>query len=477
MRGGGASAGVEITSPPTVVVGSTLNLAATQTISATISSTATFTYTIQDSSTNIATISGNTLTGVAPGEIIIQASVSGISGGTLTGTQKFTVTPILVTSITINSADRVRVGTNLTLTSAILPANATNSAIIYSISSGGGFANLSANTLSGIADGVVTIIATAADGGGITDTQDITVFTQVVAPTALKAVATGTPNQVRISWAAVAGAEGYKLYQSTGDLSGFAGGTAANLSAANPAATPTNAPTTSFTVTLSGSAKTYFLVTSTYNTNEETNTNGAQAVATAHSFEFAPVAGAASTVWMDRNLGASQVATASDDADAYGDLYQWGRPADGHQLRTNTVTTATLAVDISPGHADFITINTAPNDWTSSGVDNNGALRAAIWSRIDGSSICPTGFRVPSITELNNERDSWTPQTQVGAFASSLKWTSAAFRNNTGARPTAASGYYWSYSTDNNNSRVLALDGSFNSIARVNGFSVRCIQN
>ena len=32
--------------------------------------------------------------------------------------------------------------------------------------------------------------------------------------------------------------------------------------------------------------------------------------------------------WMDRNLGASQVATSSTDANSYGDLYQWGRAAD-----------------------------------------------------------------------------------------------------------------------------------------------------
>ena len=34
-------------------------------------------------------------------------------------------------------------------------------------------------------------------------------------------------------------------------------------------------------------------------------------------------------IWMDRNLGASQVATSSTDAASYGDLYQWGRAADG----------------------------------------------------------------------------------------------------------------------------------------------------
>jgi hypothetical protein len=37
--------------------------------------------------------------------------------------------------------------------------------------------------------------------------------------------------------------------------------------------------------------------------------------------------------WMDRNLGAAQLATASNDVAAYGDLYQWGRFSDGHQCR------------------------------------------------------------------------------------------------------------------------------------------------
>ena len=36
------------------------------------------------------------------------------------------------------------------------------------------------------------------------------------------------------------------------------------------------------------------------------------------------VEGQDGTIWMDRNLGAIQVATSSTDADAYGDLYQWG---------------------------------------------------------------------------------------------------------------------------------------------------------
>ena len=36
--------------------------------------------------------------------------------------------------------------------------------------------------------------------------------------------------------------------------------------------------------------------------------------------------------WMDRNLGARRVATAVDDVFSYGNYYQWGRPADGHEI-------------------------------------------------------------------------------------------------------------------------------------------------
>jgi len=42
------------------------------------------------------------------------------------------------------------------------------------------------------------------------------------------------------------------------------------------------------------------------------------------------------TCWLDRNLGATQVATSSTDAASYGDLFQWGRLDDGHQNRTSS---------------------------------------------------------------------------------------------------------------------------------------------
>ena len=43
---------------------------------------------------------------------------------------------------------------------------------------------------------------------------------------------------------------------------------------------------------------------------------------------------------MDRNLGAGRVAQSSDDALAYGDLYQWGRATEGHQVRVSDTISA-----------------------------------------------------------------------------------------------------------------------------------------
>ncbi|MBE8159012.1 MAG: FAD-binding protein, partial [Betaproteobacteria bacterium] len=133
----------------------------------------------------------------------------------------------------------ILVGKSIDLAATVLPTTAVQT-VIFSISSGANFATLSGKTLTGVAAGTVTITATATDGSGITGTQDFVFAVRPAITTALKAVATGTPNQVKISWAAVAGATGYKLYQTTGNLSGFEDGDPANLASASPAATSTD---------------------------------------------------------------------------------------------------------------------------------------------------------------------------------------------------------------------------------------------
>jgi hypothetical protein len=88
-------------------------------------------------------------------------------------------------------------------------------------------------------------------------------------------------------------------------------------------------------------------------------------------------------IWLDRNLGASQVAASSTDSDSYGDLYQWGRSPDGHQVRTSALHDGdvdgkpTFAKESGDWDGKFITTTSSINDWLDP-QDNN------LWQGLDG---------------------------------------------------------------------------------------------
>ncbi len=128
---------------------------------------------------------------------------------------------------------------------------------------------------------------------------------------------------------------------------------------------------------------------------------------------------------MDRNLGASQVAESSNDANAYGDLYQWGRGTDGHEKRTSGTTSKLSDRDI-PGHDNFITTGSSPYDWRSPQNDN-------LWQSIDRTNKpCPGGYRLPTEAEWEAERQSWSSNDAAGAFDYPLKLPMAGHRANNG---------------------------------------------
>ena len=180
-------------------------------------------------------------------------------------------------------------------------------------------------------------------------------------------------------------------------------------------------------------------------------------------------------IWMDRNLGASRAATSSTDAEAYGDLYQWGRAADGHQKRTSG-TTSTLSNSDTPGHGNFITVNNSPYDWRS--PQNNN-----LWQGANGiNNPCPVGYRLPTEAELNAERLSWSSNNAAGAFASPLKLPVAGYRsfNNGSLIGVGFGGYYWSSTVDGTYSWSLFFGGSdagMYSTHRAYGHSVRCLKD
>ena len=179
--------------------------------------------------------------------------------------------------------------------------------------------------------------------------------------------------------------------------------------------------------------------------------------------------------WMDRNLGASQAATSSTDANSYGDLYQWGRAADGHQCR-NSATTSTLSSTDDPGHGDFITSNSGNYDWRSPQNDN-------LWQGVNGTNNpCPSGYRIPTEAELEAERGTWNSEDADGAFASPLKLPVAGFRyySNGSLNFVGTRGAYWSSTVNGTDAYFLyfySSDAYMTYDGRAGGVSVRCLKD
>ena len=192
--------------------------------------------------------------------------------------------------------------------------------------------------------------------------------------------------------------------------------------------------------------------------------------------ESETVISAAGRRWMDRNLGATQVATNPADSLAYGFYYQWGRRTDGHQIPTSGTTWTTSSTD-TPGHSDFILTETHPYDWRVPKNDN-------LWQGESGiNNPCPAGFRIPTKAEWDSEMASWSSTDAAGAFASPLKLALGGFHCHfCGAFwDSGELGFYWSSTTTNIYYAHYLFVGPNPPITNYNdrayGYNVRCIQD
>lgn len=211
---------------------------------------------------------------------------------------------------------------------------------------------------------------------------------------------------------------------------------------------------------------------------------------------YGVVIGADGKKWLDRNLGASRVAQSFDDYQAYGDLFQWGRGNDGHQLINHTTATTATAVNGStftfsatdtPGNNLFIKwsgINLPwLRDWRS--PQNNN-----LWQGVNGiNNPCPAGFRLPTSAEQVALVNAAGITNNTTAYSSSLKLPTIGFRgfSDSLVQNLGSTSGYWSSSVDSINSVGgvdafgLSLDASSVDSAhiyyRASGLAVRCIKD
>jgi len=140
-------------------------------------------------------------------------------------------------------------------------------------------------------------------------------------------------------------------------------------------------------------------------------------------------------VWLDRNLDASQVATARNDSAAYGGYYQWGRAGDGHQLQNSRTVGAGAAYWYDQYSFFFLGgASSRINDWIwNPNKDREGVNRSDFWTKgrvvaPNGKAhiICPIDYRVATMAELSKEK----LHSAVAAYNSFLKLPSSGYRSS-----------------------------------------------
>jgi len=208
-----------------------------------------------------------------------------------------------------------------------------------------------------------------------------------------------------------------------------------------------------------------------------------------------------------KSLTPTQQAAYTTPEDEYGDWYQWGRQADGYQLRTsqayptNNTSDESSGIVSNPnldGNGQVVSTFEASGKFIKSNTDWRNPQDNTLWYSNDKTvnDPCPAGWRVPTHVE-------WATMIQNNGTVNTRIWNSSGtagylikplgnsdatlflpaggyrFSNNSIEINVGSAGYYYSSSTNGIYAYSLNFDGiginPDNNSSRANGFSIRCI--
>jgi len=183
-------------------------------------------------------------------------------------------------------------------------------------------------------------------------------------------------------------------------------------------------------------------------------------------------------IWLDRNLGASQICTALDDQNCFGNYYQWGRLSDGHEL-INSIGIDIKIINLNLINQNFIYTS---GDWTTE--DQNGSIRALKWLSVNGDGICPTGYMVPTIEEIEAETIDANLTNKNDLFNSILKLPASGYRvtySDNYFQDEGFIGYFWSSTYDTYPQFIkISSEAKYtytSGTEATRGFPIRCIKD
>ncbi len=201
---------------------------------------------------------------------------------------------------------------------------------------------------------------------------------------------------------------------------------------------------------------------------------------------YTTVRAADGNVWLQQNLGSTQVAGTMTDELSYGGYYQWGRWTDGHEKSTSGTAGVPTPNNPSGITAPIPTFFTGQPEWWASFASTDTWSANSITEVSDNEACDPckaigNGWQLPSEQDWTTLQNTENINNPSSAFASHLRLPANGYRSGSNGNFTFKDqrGYYWSSTTSSIGAKYFYVGTTIGNPSagapRSQGHAIRCI--